>query len=141
MPELTSRIILAVFWLSSLAMDGIITLLTVFKTVEYLRHKSGQIVSSFHPLMFPQRLLWLYQRLIHVILRDGLLYFAVILTANLSNILTYYASLNNMYVARRLTEISLACAARSPSHRSFVSSRFDPNDAQTQSLSLVSARP
>ncbi|KAG8712033.1 hypothetical protein FRC08_015121 [Ceratobasidium sp. 394] len=63
---------LAAFWLAPLAMDTVITTLTVFKTLKYLRQQHGHI------------------ELVKIILRDGLLYFAVILVANLSNCLVYY---------------------------------------------------
>ncbi|KAG8782402.1 hypothetical protein FRC12_020870 [Ceratobasidium sp. 428] len=53
-------------------MDTVITALTVFKTARFLSQEHGRV------------------RLVHVILRDGLLYFAVILVANLSNCLAYY---------------------------------------------------
>ncbi|KAG8738130.1 hypothetical protein FRC10_007252 [Ceratobasidium sp. 414] len=62
----------AAFWLAPLAMDTVITVLTVFKTLEYLQQQHGRI------------------ELVKVILRDGLLYFAVILVANLSNCFVYY---------------------------------------------------
>ncbi|KAG8708923.1 hypothetical protein FRC09_000965 [Ceratobasidium sp. 395] len=62
----------AAFWLSSLVVDTIITILTVFKATQYIQANGKR------------------DRLVHVILRDGLLYFVVILTANLSNCLTYY---------------------------------------------------
>ncbi|KAG8782401.1 hypothetical protein FRC12_020869 [Ceratobasidium sp. 428] len=62
----------AAFWLSSLVVDTIITILTVFKATQYIQANGKR------------------DRLVHVILRDGLMYFVVILTANLSNCLTYY---------------------------------------------------
>ncbi|QRV77946.1 hypothetical protein RhiJN_05961 [Ceratobasidium sp. AG-Ba] len=65
---------MAALWLAPLAMDTVITGLTIFKTMQYLRQRHGQV------------------RLIHVILRDGLLYFAVILVANLLNCVIYYVA-------------------------------------------------
>ncbi|KAF8599407.1 hypothetical protein BDV93DRAFT_526070 [Ceratobasidium sp. AG-I] len=62
----------AAFWLAPLTMDTIIFLLTISKTIKYLRHNREHI-----PLL-------------HVILRDGVLYFLVILVANLFNCLIYY---------------------------------------------------
>ncbi|KAG8764874.1 hypothetical protein FRC12_007838 [Ceratobasidium sp. 428] len=62
----------AAFWLSGLVVDTIVTILTVFKATQYIQADGKR------------------DRLVHVILRDGLLYFVVILTANLSNCLTYY---------------------------------------------------
>ncbi|KAG8708924.1 hypothetical protein FRC09_000966 [Ceratobasidium sp. 395] len=53
-------------------MDSIITMLTVYKTTNYMRINGKR------------------DRLVQVILRDGLLYFVAILSANLCNCLTYY---------------------------------------------------
>ncbi|KAG9080824.1 hypothetical protein FRC06_006122 [Ceratobasidium sp. 370] len=61
----------AAFWLAPLAMDTVITGLTVFKTLQYLQQQHGRV------------------ELVKVVLHDGLLYFAVILVANLSNCLVY----------------------------------------------------
>ncbi|KAG8782399.1 hypothetical protein FRC12_020867 [Ceratobasidium sp. 428] len=60
------------FWLSCLVMDSIITTLTVYKTTKYMKLNGKR------------------DRLVQVILRDGLLYFVAILSANLCNCLTYY---------------------------------------------------
>ncbi|KAG9127782.1 hypothetical protein FRC07_009370 [Ceratobasidium sp. 392] len=62
----------AAFWLSCLAMDSIITTLTVLKVIQY-KKLNGK-----------------HDRLVRIILRDGLLYFAAILTANLTNCLMFY---------------------------------------------------
>ncbi|KEP50631.1 putative transmembrane protein, partial [Rhizoctonia solani 123E] len=60
------------FWLAPLATDSVIFGLTMFKSIEYI-YKTRYRVP-----------------LIHVILRDGILYFTVILTANLLNCLLYH---------------------------------------------------
>ncbi|KAH7322060.1 hypothetical protein B0J17DRAFT_684831 [Rhizoctonia solani] len=64
----------AAFWLAPLATDCVIFALTVFKSLEYIYKTRYQVP------------------LIHVILRDGVLYFTVILSANLLNCLVYYVS-------------------------------------------------
>ncbi|QRV92753.1 hypothetical protein RhiJN_20771 [Ceratobasidium sp. AG-Ba] len=71
---------MAALWLAPLAMDTVITGLTIFKTMQYLRQRHGQV------------------RLIHVILRDGILYFAVILVANLLNCVIYYVAPSDLKV-------------------------------------------
>ncbi|KAF8599409.1 hypothetical protein BDV93DRAFT_560356 [Ceratobasidium sp. AG-I] len=62
----------AAFWLALLVMDTVIFVLTVWKTMQYIRQNQNRV-----PLL-------------HVILRDGVLYFVVILVANLSNCFIVY---------------------------------------------------
>ncbi|CAE7222334.1 unnamed protein product [Rhizoctonia solani] len=62
----------AAFWLAPLATDSVIFGMTVFKSLEYMCRTRCRVP------------------LIHVILRDGILYFMVILSANLFNCLVYY---------------------------------------------------
>ncbi|CAE6536840.1 unnamed protein product [Rhizoctonia solani] len=62
----------AAFWLAPLATDSIIFGLTMFRSLQYI-YKARYRVP-----------------LIHVIVRDGVLYFTVILSANLLNCLLYY---------------------------------------------------
>ncbi|CAE6502391.1 unnamed protein product [Rhizoctonia solani] len=62
----------AAFWLAPLATDSVILALTVVKSLQYI-YKTNYRVP-----------------LINVILRDGILYFTVILSANLLNCLVYY---------------------------------------------------
>ncbi|KDN45038.1 hypothetical protein RSAG8_05211, partial [Rhizoctonia solani AG-8 WAC10335] len=62
----------AAFWLAPLAMDSVIFGLTVLKSLEYI-YKTRYRVP-----------------LIHVVLRDGILYFTLILSANMLNCLLYY---------------------------------------------------
>lgn len=62
----------AAFWLAPLAMDTIIFILTVTRTLKYIRQNKDQV------------------RLVHVMLRDGVLYFTAIFIANLGNCLIYY---------------------------------------------------
>ncbi|CAE6350188.1 unnamed protein product [Rhizoctonia solani] len=68
------------FWLAPLATDSVIFGLTVFKALEYI-HKMKYRVP-----------------LIHVILRDGILYFTVILTANLLNCLLCFLAPSSIKV-------------------------------------------
>ncbi|GAB1520962.1 hypothetical protein RhiTH_004051 [Rhizoctonia solani] len=60
------------FWLAPLATDSLVFLLTVFKSLGYIYKTKCRVP------------------LIHVILRDGILYFAIILFANLLNCFLYY---------------------------------------------------
>ncbi|CAE6444491.1 unnamed protein product [Rhizoctonia solani] len=62
----------AAFWLAPLVMDSVIFGLTVLKSLEYI-YKTRYRVP-----------------LIHVVLRDGILYFTLILSANMLNCLLYY---------------------------------------------------
>ncbi|KAF8732645.1 hypothetical protein RHS02_07391, partial [Rhizoctonia solani] len=60
------------FWLAPLATDSLVFLLTVFKSLGFIYKTKCRVP------------------LIHVILRDGILYFAIILFANLLNCFLYY---------------------------------------------------
>ncbi|KAF8755312.1 hypothetical protein RHS01_05454 [Rhizoctonia solani] len=88
------------FWLAPLATDSLVFLLTVFKSLGYIYKTKCRVP------------------LIHVVLRDGILYFAIILFANLLNCFLYYlappsikvigASCNDLALATELA-IRIVC--------------------------------
>ncbi len=104
-------------------MDTVICILTLWKTRQYIKDnvKTPYVFSvTFYNCTFLTEIF--VPRILQVLTRDGILYFAVIFCANLLNVLIFsVSSISKSYESFFPNESSLACSRKYQSHRRKVS--------------------